>query len=157
MIIGFKQEKRQLTFNEVIQMLNTSNLKFFLTGSRYFGGTNEFSDWDFFVDRNSESVDFIKGLGFLPLKTISNEDVIYNNHYEGLSYITIYELITDNNEKIQIQLLEGHNASNNKFAVQKKLKGLGTIFTSLTKPERKKVWSSMLEIAWYYLPVIDNN
>ena len=156
MIVGFRQEKRQFTFNEVIQMLSTSNLKFFLTGSRYFGGTNEFSDWDFFVDRTSESVDFIKGLGFLHFKP-SESDVIHGNHYEGLSNVTIYQLITADDEKIQIQLLEGHNASDNKFTVQKKLKGLGTIFTSLTKPERKKVWSSMLEIAWFYSPVIDNN
>ena len=154
MIIGLRQEKRQLTFNEVIQMLNTSNLKFFLTGSRYFGGTNEFSDWDFFVDRTSESIDFIKGLGFLPLKTISNEDVIHNNHYAGLSYITIYELITADNEKIQIQLLEGHNASDVKFMVQKRIKDLGETFSNLSKPERKKVWSSMLNIAWYYLTII---
>lgn len=151
MIIGFRQEKRQFTFNEVMQMLNASNLKFFLTGSRYFGGTDEFSDWDFFVDRTFESVNFIKSLGFLPFEP-SREDIIYDNHYEGLSNVSVYQLITSDGERIQIQLLEGNNASGVKFTVQKKIKDLGSTFTNLTKPERKKVWSSMLTTAWYYLP-----
>ena len=152
MIIGLRQEKRQFTFNEVIQMLNTSNLKFFLTGSRYFNHANDSSDWDFFVDRTSESINFIKGLGFEPF-VASELDKFYGNHYEGLSDVTIYQLITIDGKKIQIQLLEGHDASNVKFAVQKNIKDLGTTFTNLPKSERKKVWSAMLNIAWYYLPV----
>ena len=156
MIIGLNIATKQLTFLEVISCLRNSKFKFFLTGSRYFGGTDEFSDWDFFVDRTFESINFIKGLGFLPFEP-SALDVIYGNHYEGLSNVTIYQLITADGETVQIQLLEGHNASDVKFMVQKRIKDLGETFSNLSKPERKKVWSSMLNIAWYYLPVIDNN
>lgn len=156
MIIGLNIATKQLTFLELVSCLRNSKFKFFLTGSRYFGGYTTVSDWDFFVDSNVESLNFIKGLGFLPLD-LSESEVIHNNHYEGLPNVTIYQLITADGETVQIQMLEGSNASNVKFTVQKGIKNLGATFVNLSKPERKKIWSSMLNIAWYYLPVIDNN
>ena len=152
MTIGLNIETKPLTFGEIISCLRNSKFKFFLTGSRCFGGTDEYSDWDFFVDSNKEVEEFLFHLGFSNLNP-NIEENMWNNHYEGLSNITILQFNTADNEIVQVQLLEGHDASNIKFAVQKKIKDLGTTFTNLPKSERKKIWSTCLNIAWYYLPV----
>ena len=47
----------------ILDLLNGSEFTFHKTGSRFFGGGNENSDWDFFVDVSA--VDFLRRIGFV--------------------------------------------------------------------------------------------
>ena len=46
------------------ESFQNSDFLFYLTGSRYFGGAEENSDWDFFVQYDDNVVKFLVSLGF---------------------------------------------------------------------------------------------
>ena len=47
----------------ILDLLNGSEFTFHKTGSRFFGGGNENSDWDFFVDESATN--FLRRIGFV--------------------------------------------------------------------------------------------
>lgn len=51
----------------VLDSLRHSTLSFYLTGSRYFGGATDGSDWDFFCQHSEEVRNFLCSIGFYPL------------------------------------------------------------------------------------------
>lgn len=53
-----------------LTVLQHSKFEFCLTGSRFFGGAREESDWDFITWFNQETEDFLVWIGF-----VLNEDV----------------------------------------------------------------------------------
>jgi hypothetical protein len=50
---------------EVLLKLDDSHFDFHLTGSRYFGGFSQNSDYDFFVRNSEEIVAFLESIGFV--------------------------------------------------------------------------------------------
>lgn len=50
--------------------LKNAEINFFLTGSRFFGGSNSESDWDFIARHTEDNETFLLSIGFKP-----NEDV----------------------------------------------------------------------------------
>lgn len=107
-------ENASILFNEEFLKLLSLPKKFYVTGSRYFGGVTENSDYDFFVQDDEEIHEMLKGLGY---------DVIQHHDYANDKSITyVYEKISyyrNETHKIQIQVVKDAEL---KYEVQKFLK-----------------------------------
>jgi len=66
MIIG-KQWGEMSKLDKILYRIESSEFKFRLTGSRFFGGAKEGSDYDFYVESGSDVESFLKNLGFVDL------------------------------------------------------------------------------------------
>lgn len=44
---------------KILHEMQNSNIHFYLTGSRYFGGWNNESDWDFFVESSPDAISWL--------------------------------------------------------------------------------------------------
>lgn len=62
-------------FDLIIREFTNSQFEFHPTGSRYFGGMRENSDWDFITEYNESVMIFLGNLGFQILN-----DHNYNDH-----------------------------------------------------------------------------
>ena len=74
---------------EILFELQKSPFHFHLTGSRFFGDCNPFSsDYDFFVQKSLEVIDFLRPLGFQLIDTAyDNDDQTINvmrHHKKGV-------------------------------------------------------------------------
>lgn len=58
----------------IIDAFRKSKASFCLTGSQYFGNPGQFSDWDFFVEESTETIKFLRYLGFSYLNSGSYVD-----------------------------------------------------------------------------------
>ena len=110
----------------VLNQMDTSEYKFYLTGSRFFGGcqVNE-SDYDFFVESTPQIVVFLYNLGF--------KDITASSMYKD----SLIHVIMRHPTGIDVQVV---NNIYLKIKAQALLKELG-IFTWLTdKNYRRVLW-----------------
>jgi len=78
--------------NSMLNVLAHSEYNFYLTGSRFFGGSTETSDWDFFTELNPKIEKFLESYHFV-VKVID-------------AYCdTVYERVIDKNI-IQIHIVD---------------------------------------------------
>lgn len=79
--------------------LNSSKFEFHLTGSRYFGTANEYSDWDFFVQDSEEVRQFLLNNGFQ-----YNEKELKEPAYSDENTARVFSNTLLNSQQIDIQL-----------------------------------------------------
>lgn len=70
----------------VVSMMEESDYTFYLTGSRFFGGSNSKSDWDYFVEDSKEVRKFLENTGFWMM---DKEDST-TTHYGDASMVALY-------------------------------------------------------------------
>jgi predicted nucleotidyltransferase len=109
------------TLAEAIQFMEQSESQFYLTGSRYFGGEDERSDWDFFAGYSKELEQELLKARFevhAAYKTHTDVNVVFKK------------------ANIHIQLVGNIEE---KKKIQEMIRS--TVFmSSLTHPERKMIW-----------------
>ena len=82
---------------QVLRSMEESEFEFFLTGSRFFGGVHQGSDYDFFVLLDTKVEHYLRSLDFM-------EDDIA--HYEGdPSFVKVLTLMLPDGV-IQVQLIK---------------------------------------------------
>lgn len=109
-------------FPEKIQELQDSRFMFYLTGSRFFGGNSELSDWDFFTLWTKEVVVFLVDRGFSATR-----------HYED-SITSSVMTFEQGPLKVDIQLVDSVDLKNK---AQKLLK---PYIKMVEKSQRKILW-----------------
>ncbi len=126
------------TVLSVVEWIKGSSKVFALTGSRYFGGTNENSDWDFFVEHDDNLYDFLLSQGFVNISRREVDIVQGNtNLYSDDSIVQVIEKVCIDGV-VQIQLLQkGMFAL--KLAAQKFLKHT-FVMPVIPKDQRKAMW-----------------
>lgn len=81
---------------QVMKAMEDCDYEFFLTGSRFFGGYRDTSDYDFFVKESEEVEHFLRNMGF-----VKDKDTMYD---DDPSFVKVMALKTDKTV-IQIQLI----------------------------------------------------
>jgi hypothetical protein len=79
----------------VIAKMESSTIDFYLTGSRFFGGANPGSDWDYFARDSRTAREFLSSLGFYPV--IDIDMAIYDDS----TIVSVYE-----RNDVQVQLVK---------------------------------------------------
>lgn len=81
MIENYELPKRNTELEEILGKISSSDFPFFLTGSRYFGGEREDSDWDFVA--TEISIPLLELSGF---KKAFSEDGEYKDMFTSFVY-----------------------------------------------------------------------
>jgi hypothetical protein len=97
------------TTPEILSKLEQSPFNFTLTGSRFFGGENDNSDYDFFVQKheNKQLTDFLTSLGFTQTYRRYSDSVTMSNwvwNRKGQTQIHV-QIVRDANLKRQAQTI----------------------------------------------------
>lgn len=125
---GYYHQTREAKVNGILQELEMSGFKFYLTGSRFFiPHRDHYNDWDFFTAANEDVGYFLKTIGFK-----CNTDTTY----EDIQTISVWEF----GSEIDIQIV--HCVSTKKRA-QEILRG---IFPNDSSFDRK-IWNRANECA----------
>lgn len=125
-------------FDQMLNVLRNSPNEYYLTGSRFFGGVRENSDWDFFVQSSPEVIKELVDLGICLVSKHDVQSAIDSAGYFDSLTNQIYH--TEEGCGIHVQLVSDVET---KFAVQKLLKNskiLGNFLTHEQKNLRKKIW-----------------
>lgn len=112
----------------VTELANSAEYEFFLTGSRFFGGANSWSDWDFFVQKSIAVETFLSDLGFTPV-------VKYDDKFSTV----VYTLEKDG-VRVDVQVVRSA------VLKQKAQMFLLPYLSSFSKAYRKKVWDLAFDI-----------
>lgn len=119
------------SFYQILKALEDSNsFEFFLTGSRFFGGFTEVSDYDFFTMESSGVEEFLISLGF----TLDSD----------LSYLddpTFSKVFTfeEENGKVQVQLIRPRELSR-KMLIQRLLRTKYPEGLPGDKVQKRELW-----------------
>ena len=106
---------------------------FHLTGSRFFGGANGNSDWDFFTEDTKAVVSFLKSHGF---------EIVPTSYSEDIQISRVMRLDAD--YQFDIQLVSDVDL---KLRAQTYLKSCFPSGLPGTKSDRKQLWKMAYEIA----------
>lgn len=139
MILGWKKSEQMV----LLDLLNASNFEFQLTGSRFFGGYTEKSDWDFFVQYSPDINEFLKNIGFNIIDISSPEWEDYQLAIEHGKCLNIY-FSSDTFKSIHVQVVSNFE---HKQMLQQKLFESNWMKVS-DKQTRKKMWA----LAYSLLP-----
>lgn len=125
------QSESRTISEEIRAKLAESPYQFYITGSRFFGGSTPQSDWDYFAQNDEKVLQFLQSLGFKSAKTNTYSD-------PGIKFLLI-------KEDVQVQLVSDAIA---KDAVQKMITKYMTVnqMKSLTGHMRVVLWAIPLEI-----------
>ena len=127
------------TVISIIEWIKNSPKTFAATGSRFFGGATENSDWDFFVEYDECLYDFLISQGFVDISTIEIDIVKGNtNQYSDNSIVQVMEKVCTDGT-VQIQLLQ-QGMFNLKLAAQKFL-AYTFVMQAIPKDQRKAMWN----------------
>ena len=127
------------TVISIIEWIKNSPKTFAATGSRFFGGATENSDWDFFVENDECLYDFLISQGFVSISDKEIDIVQGNtNQYSDASIVQVMEKVCTDGT-VQIQLLQ-KGMFNLKLAAQKFL-ARTFVMQAITKDQRKAMWN----------------
>lgn len=119
-----------------VEMIQKHQHPFYLTGSRFFGGVTDKSDWDFFTLYDKEVHHQLVDYGF-----VSNADEAYSGDTEVVKVLSKFCIDPDTGKpvKIDVQLVK---ALEKKVAVQEALKKTWDNYQSLPgdKTMQKCLW-----------------
>lgn len=125
------------TVDSVLNILSVLPNRFFLTGSRFFGGYTKDSDWDFFVEDNLELRNSLNILGFIALP----KQEMIDKGYNASQFVEVLEKQTQDGV-IQIQMIKNIYA---KETCQNLIKEYFLErFNAMDKEGRKALWSLLL-------------
>jgi hypothetical protein len=120
--------KKELVDSVLAAML-TDDIKFHLTGSRFWGNERSDSGWDFFVQYNTEGIqEFIQHYGFYEIKL--------NEAQRQCGITEMFGLTTTNGVKISLQLVADYD---HKQLAQNFLKNIYP--EGLPRNREEEIWS----------------
>lgn len=120
------------TQNLLNKLQNDNRFTFYLTGSRFFGGASENSDWDFMVEENAGLDNFLKENNF--------SDIGYEN-YNDCSVLAVWF-----NATVHVQVLK-EGTLRKKLKVQSMLKECEIMpILSSDKRLRSMLWNLLLSL-----------
>jgi len=125
------------TVESMMNWMKMSKHSFALTGSRFFGGFREDSDWDFFVSHNNALVSDLMTIGF---EVLDAADAIHS--YTDSSIAVVMEKSFDDGV-VQIQLLQ-EGMFTFKYQAQKFLSSRYSGFKDLPKETKKILWTNTI-------------
>lgn len=130
---------------KMLQKMEASQYRFFLTGSQYFCNATEKSDYDFFTAYGEAYV----GGALQQEKWLEKNGFqwISQNYFDSTIYKIYRKLIGSTH--IDIQILHNTASVYTKNAVQKHIKGsmaLQMAIYRLDKTERGMLWDSLIEL-----------
>ena len=129
---------------DVVDFFNTQTRRVFVTGSKFFGGDTNKSDYDFFVDYDAEFHDQLMNLGFKHLEY--DEQVVVTNMYNSADIAIVLEYICPMDRSvIQLQMLQNGMAET-KNNIQNFLFGHKIGITNMDKESRKTLWNIMFDM-----------
>ena len=150
MLLGISPRSKT---EEIIEALRNSSNQYHLTGSRYFGGSTETSDWDFFVQSSDNVRDELDKLGFIVIpRPDKNDDDRYYPHSvtqvwsdDSIDYFdrNCVMVVGSNAAPIHIQLVKDVQK---KLKVQANLMRSGALRHIKTKGDRKRVWNMCFDL-----------
>ena len=109
--------------------LRNSKFEFYLTGSRYLGGANDNSDWDYFTQNSPGVRDFLQRLGF-------KHDL--SGYYDDPLIVSV---MCSGDVHVQLCL----NVES-KERVQWTLKNNGVRFDRIPKDQARRIWAACLQL-----------
>lgn len=116
--------------HEVITQMNKSEFDFYLTGSRFFGGAQADSDWDFFAEYSNEIVSFLLNIGFRYKPT---------NNYFDRQTIEVLEF----GREIDVQLVNNATIKNTAQEIMRATKWYTITDVNL----RRVIWNELYKLA----------
>src|SRR5690606_2474031 len=116
--------------HEVITQMNRSEFDFYLTGSRFFGGAQADSDWDFFAEYSNEIVSFLLNIGFRYKPT---------NNYFDRQTIEVLEF----GREIDVQLVNNATIKNTAQEIMRATKWYTITDVNL----RRVIWNELYKLA----------
>jgi hypothetical protein len=132
--------------NKDLFSISSSDHKFALTGSRFFGGYDEKSDWDFFIKNNSDVRLFLEELGFQEEKFTGYTDeltvMVVRKYYCSCKFSDNQH--SDDCQHIDIQLVSDFELKEKASKILRrnfrgKLPG--------DKDDRKSLWDLAIDLA----------
>jgi hypothetical protein len=138
---------------KMFESLDASPFAFYLTGSRFFGGTHSNSDYDFFAEDSLELREILRGLGFYQEDSSYKDDqlietvyrlmpvrnVPWDNRYDHDEDVEKYPVVPGQ-EGFDIQLVKPGRLAL-KLQVQNILKESFPYGLTGSKFERAKTWN----------------
>lgn len=115
----------------ILGALEKSVFKFYLTGSRFFGGFTPNSDWDYFVQDEPDVREYLNSLGF---HSDPNQDLL---GYDDSTIVSVWQL-----NDIHMQLVVNADF---KFEVQTYLSRM-TNMRAIPKTARKHLWNLAIKV-----------
>jgi len=119
--------------NTIQEELKNSPFEFYLTGSRFFGGEHEKSDWDFFVQDNGQVRAFLISLGFEIQNRIGIDPITDEYNYSSMNALAVMP-------NFHIQLVKD---AHHKNEAQKFLR-VNSHLWAIPKGSRKFLWDMAL-------------
>jgi hypothetical protein len=121
--------ENKTTEMEIIRLMESSEHRFYLTGSRYFGTSGPSSDWDFFVDGDIPDLDlWLMNAGFKV-----ESPCIYSKH----NTTQVWRHMT---LPIHVQLVEKAEKKNHIQSLIKSNMVIRNEFNNMSKDHVKTVW-----------------
>lgn len=122
------------TLQTVVDLSGQTNLVLHLTGSRFFGTANRFSDWDFFVQYCSGIDDELRGLGFIPADG--------EGSYNDALTVSVWKY---NFTGVSIHIQVCTNVKMKQIA-QKILYQTGVLKIVRDKYEQRRIWKNLISL-----------
>lgn len=124
---------QQVLFPSLVLDLMRSDIKFHLTGSRFFGGANEKSDWDFITEANPVTMSWLEANGF--------ETDLDSSYSDPTIVKVLYGYCVHNGSrvKVDVQLVESVST---KLYIQSILKDHWKHGLPVDKEVKKQIWNA---------------
>lgn len=113
----------------LLDLLNSSEIKFYLTGSRYFGPVTLAADWDFFVQNSSQVLHYLEFHSF---------KILSETNYKDCSTISVYR-----RNNVDVQVVADVNA---KILAQKLIRQYRLLSMARDKGEGRRIWDFALNL-----------
>lgn len=152
MIINYNREK------SILSTLEESCFEFYLTGSRFFRNSTEYSDWDFFVKNTNEVKEFLISNGFTQY---SNESIyasdsmcdevwVYGPTWSNGGLDPTFEGDIDLSSQVHVQLVKDAYMKN---VIQEIL--LANYPNGIPKEYASSIWKSCFDVCNVYEKIIN--
>jgi len=145
MLVGMNQTRT------ILDEMHASHFEFHLTGSRFFGGSNERSDFDFYCEDNPEIVKWLKERGFSKVKNGSYTDDMCCSSvflWESQVYDKDGRMIENPHPNVHVQLTQNIGI---KTWVQNVLKKRGLLRLNglpVSKAIARLIWNTAYNVYW---------
>ena len=116
---------------QILTAFEQSQFEFFLTGSRFFGGADLDSDYDFFVAKSDSLESWLRELGF-----VTDQDVAYT---DDPTFSTVLILNTVEGV-IQVQLIEENQLARKELVQRLLFKRYGRRGLPGDKNAKRELW-----------------
>lgn len=140
---------RESLFGSVRERLADSRFQFYLTGSRFFGNAETYSDWDYFTADSEAVRQFLIDSGFIDLSTLSKAELErrgydFNMPYEHRNMQGTLTIFEHQRERVHVQIVEDPGL---KWKIQTELRVSGFPWGIKDKRVQRSIWNAVFQIS----------